>query len=729
MPPIRVKRARPIGIESFNSWDLDNITWGGWGEVIGTIQYAALIPNEMINKDIKDSKAYKTYLDFATRKATLKKARKFKKVALPLRKLSLVLEEEPVKKPNSDVDDDNDDDNDEVTKDDDDVDSDADEEKHKEEYVHTPDSFEFTDDDDQYEELYKDVNISVLPTDTEVVSMMNVKVHHEEPSTQTLPLLNIHVTLISKTSTAFGSTIPLTISPITPLQQQSTPTPAPTTATIVTSIPALLYFSSLFGFDQRVSALEKEMCNLAQDLKILLRRISEYPLRQDSKNKSYRDAQEHKDLYAALIKSYKLDKDLFESYGKVYSINRDREDKDKNEDPPARSEQGLKKWKTSKDTEPSRGSKSKESNSSSSKGSKSQPKSSGNSTQVEEPVFEAADTEMLLNQGDGLGNTHNQPNVEAASKDDYKIAKVEKPPLTFDEMISTPIDFSAYVMDNLKIENLTQEYLVGPVSIYSKEHARVYKPLPLIEDQGRQVGHANYFVNNDLECLKDQSLSRKYTTSTTKTKAAKYDTIERIEDMVPSLWSPMKIAYDKYAIIIAVSYVKVMKWYDYGYLEEIKVRREDQQLYKFREGDFPRLNLRDIEDMLLLFVQKKLSNLEKDVIYDLNVSLWMFIRRVRYHQHDPIHCIHNPQGIIYLDKFKRNRLMRSDELYKFCDGTLTSVRRVLHDIASSLEMDYLPKRRWSKLDRKRSRIMIKAIDEQLFERRLIRNLEKFLCER
>nr|GFA54377.1 hypothetical protein [Tanacetum cinerariifolium] len=86
----------------------------------------------------------------------------------------------------------------------------------------------------------------------------------------------------------------------------------------------------------------------------------------------------------------------------------------------------------------------------------------------------------------------------------------------------------------------------------------------------------------------------------------------------------------------------------------------------------------------------------------------------------------NPQGIIYQDKFKRNRLMCSDELYKFCDGTLTSVRWVLHDIASSLKIDYLLKRRLSKLDRKRSRIMIKAVDQQLFERRLMRNLEKFI---
>ncbi|GJX46180.1 hypothetical protein Tco_0271370 [Tanacetum coccineum] len=51
---------------------------------------------------------------------------------------------------------------------------------------------------------------------------------------------------------------------------------------------------------------------------------------------------------------------------------------------------------------------------------------------------------------------------------------------------------------------------------------------------------------------------------------------------------------------MAVTNVKVNKWYGYGHLEEIEVRRPDQQLYKFMEGDFPRLHLNEIEDMLLL---------------------------------------------------------------------------------------------------------------------------------
>ncbi|GKE31147.1 hypothetical protein Tco_1450469 [Tanacetum coccineum] len=126
------------------------------------------------------------------------------------------------------------------------------------------------------------------------------------------------------------------------------------------------------------------------------------------KSKLYRAAEQHRDLYDAL---------------------RGREDKykDKDEDPPAGSYQGLKKRKTSKDSEQSRGSKSKESKSSSSKGSKSQSKSSGKSAQEEEPIFETADTETPQDQGDDLGNTEDQTNVEEASKHDW-FKKPERPP-------------------------------------------------------------------------------------------------------------------------------------------------------------------------------------------------------------------------------------------------------------------------------------------------------------
>nr|GEX22706.1 reverse transcriptase domain-containing protein [Tanacetum cinerariifolium] len=126
------------------------------------------------------------------------------------------------------------------------------------------------------------------------------------------------------------------------------------------------------------------------------------------------------------------------------------------------------------------------------------------------------------------------------------IAKTRQPPRKFNELLSTPIDFSAYVMNNLKINNLTQEIL-------NNLEGRAYPfdlrmPLPLIEDRGRQVVHADYFINNNLEYQKGGSSSSKYVNSTTRTKAAKYDIIKGIEDIVPTLWSPVKVAYNKHVV-------------------------------------------------------------------------------------------------------------------------------------------------------------------------------------
>ncbi|GKA27260.1 hypothetical protein Tco_0713428 [Tanacetum coccineum] len=53
------------------------------------------------------------------------------------------------------------------------------------------------------------------------------------------------------------------------------------------------------------------------------------------KSESYLAAPEHREFYKGLIKSYDLDKSLFSTYGKVYSLKRSRKDKDKDEDPSA----------------------------------------------------------------------------------------------------------------------------------------------------------------------------------------------------------------------------------------------------------------------------------------------------------------------------------------------------------------------------------------------------------
>ncbi|GJY05170.1 hypothetical protein Tco_0371110 [Tanacetum coccineum] len=332
-------------------------------------------------------------------------------------------------------------------------------------------------------------------------------------------------------------------------------------------------------------------------------------------------------------------------------------------------------------------------------------------------------------------------------------------------------------MNRLKIPNLTQEILVGPafnllkgtcksiteleyhLEECSKETTErldwhnpenkpfqfdLRKPLSLIQDhRGRQIIPKDYFINKDLEYLKGGDLSRRYSTFVTKTKAVTYE-LKWIIDMGPKCQSFYRYAsnltsskdvYSRRRIIV-VTRLTIMKKYDYGHLEEVEVRRDDQQLYTFKEGDFKILCLQDIEDMLLLLVQQKLTNLTINERYDLNVTLRMYTRciviqrqvedlqlgvesyqkklnltkpdtykpnlrnKTAYTSHS------DPYGIIYVDQFKRKRLMRTDELHKFSNGTLNDVQTTLHDIVAGIRMEYLPMRKWSNLDKKKDRVML-----------------------
>nr|GEY67531.1 hypothetical protein [Tanacetum cinerariifolium] len=85
-------------------------------------------------------------------------------------------------------------------------------------------------------------------------------------------------------------------------------------------------------------------------------------------------------------------------------------------------------------------------------------------------------------------------------------------------------------------------------------------------------------------------------------------------------------ALDVYSMrrIIAIVDLKIVEWHNYKHLDWIWVRRDDVKIDKFKEGNFKRLRLQDIEDMLLLLLQGKLSNLNVEERFAFNVSLWMF---------------------------------------------------------------------------------------------------------
>nr|GFC59837.1 hypothetical protein [Tanacetum cinerariifolium] len=273
-----------------------------------------------------------------------------------------------------------------------------------------------------------------------------------------------------------------------------------------------------------------------------------------------------------------------------------------------------------------------------------------------------------------------------------------------------------------------------------------------------------------------------------KTKAADYGHIKWIEDLVPrTMWIQEPLNYDKHALwgvshwgqkrqqfygfavnrksaldvyskrsIIAVTDLKIVEWHNYKHLDWISVRRDDDKIYKFKEGDFKRLCLQDIEDMLLLLIQGKLSNLTVEERFAFNVSLRMFTRSIVIQRHvedlqlgvesyqkrlnltkpdtyrfDLKRCeaymaYSNPRGFIYKNKDKKNRLMWIDELHKFNDVTLNDVRNALDDRLKEIRMQYLPTKIWRKGDKDRAPTMIQAIDKRLKTRRIMRSMEWFV---
>nr|GFA35765.1 hypothetical protein [Tanacetum cinerariifolium] len=98
----------------------------------------------------------------------------------------------------------------------------------------------------------------------------------------------------------------------------------------------------------------------------------------------------------------------------------------------------------------------------------------------------------------------------------------------------------------------------------------------------------------------------------------------------PNLNKRLESARDVYSKrrIIAVTELQIVEWHNYKHLDWITVRRDDDRLYKFKKGDFKRLRIQDIEDILLLLVQGKLTNLTVNERFAFNVSLRMFTKSI-----------------------------------------------------------------------------------------------------
>ncbi|GJX22849.1 hypothetical protein Tco_0227294, partial [Tanacetum coccineum] len=358
-------------------------------------------------------------------------------------------------------------------------------------------------------------------------------------------------------------------------------------------------------------------------------------------NKSIHRSDEQKNLYKALVDTYKSDKLILDTYGDYFSFKRHRDDEDKDEEPSAGSNRGSKRRRAGKEPESTIAPKEKTSKTigKSTEGSKSHHKSA----QVEEPMHTAEDLEEPSHQEFDTGFSEDQPVDETTQHRDW-FQKPTKPPTpdrdwnktlhaaygpiqpwisslarkedtrdSFNELMDTPLDFSAFVMNRLKVDTLTPELLAEVYKATNNPEGQQYlhdlrKPLPLIPNlQGQRVIPFDHFINNDLEYLRGGTSSRTYATLVTKTKVVDYRHVKWIEDLVPNtMWSLVSVIYDKYALwgishwghkcqkfygfavnresahdvysrhrIITVTKLQIIEWHNYKHLDWITVCRND----------------------------------------------------------------------------------------------------------------------------------------------------------
>nr|GEY51333.1 hypothetical protein [Tanacetum cinerariifolium] len=268
-------------------------------------------------------------------------------------------------------------------------------------------------------------------------------------------------------------------------------------------------------------------------------------------NKSIHRSDEQRSLYKALVKAYEFHKIILDTYGDIVTLKRRRDDADKDKEPSVRSDRGSKRRREGKEPESTSASKEKANKTTgkSTQGSKSQQKTASKSAPAEEPI--------ILN---GLCNKRN---------------------LQLLIVLGTRLSF---LLNLLKVDTLTPELLAGPTYELMKGS---YKSLVELE----------YFLKEVYKATTDQldwnnPEGQQYPHNLLKPlplipNSQDYGHIKWIEDLVPRImWSQEPI----------------VEWHNYKHLDWIMVRKDDDKLYKFKEGNFKRLCNQDIEDMLLLLV-------------------------------------------------------------------------------------------------------------------------------
>nr|GEU49626.1 hypothetical protein [Tanacetum cinerariifolium] len=469
-------------------------------------------------------------------------------------------------------------------------------------------------------------------------------------NTETTSLVDVPVSTIAELPLFSETTLPLPPTPlITHLQQ----TPVPTPATIPSSsLQDLPNFSSLFGFDHTLKALEydflefKQTNQFAEAVSLILGIVDSYLA--NKMNEAIKTA--------VCLQSDRL-RDKAQAENKDFNnklddnINKIIKDQVK-EKVKAQVSKILSKIKKTVNEQLEAEVQTRSSN------------ESKTSHAVEANLSELELNKILIDKIEtkpsSLDRDWNKTLPDAYGPIQpwlSSLAQMEDPRESFNEPMDTSLDFTTFVMNQLKVDTLTPELLDGPTfelmkgsckSLVELEYflEEVYKAtanqldwnnpegqqypydmrmsLPLIPNsRGCQVIPFAYFINNDIEYLSSGVSSRKYATSVTKTKAADYRHIKWIEDFVPNtMQSQVPVSYVKYALWgIQMKYMPQTIWRQSdrdkagAMIQEIDkqltTRRIMRSLEKIKNVDYVYLLWEDLVHQ----IENKVSKRNKDMYY------------------------------------------------------------------------------------------------------------------
>ncbi|GKB32066.1 hypothetical protein Tco_0871467 [Tanacetum coccineum] len=455
-------------------------------------KYGVILPDYLTNPTMKESEAYKTYHDLATgkekdSKQQLRQQRTgVKPGVLDVPTYDSKDEQISWKSSSDDIDDDDHDDDADNDRERHDDEEDKDEEDKDEETfdprVQTPSHYETSDDkayievaqganaeeekmeeekknkEDEATDMYRDVNINLEGRDTEMTDT-------PYPIVQTTQVIEDTY---------------LTLTPVNPEGQQQSSSmssgfisnmfnPNPDTDKIRDEAQAENE-DFLNKIDDNIKELitEQVKAHVKKQVSKILPMIEKFSSTKWRGTNLLIDQFHKKNLYKALVDAYEADKDLLESYVDVVTIKRHREDVDDDEEPPAGSDRGSKRRRAGKEPESTSVPKEKAS------------KTTGKSTKGTKPRHKSASQYVQRNQyrwPTMWKNPHIRNKLPPPGRDWNKtlptiygpiqpwlstLSQKEDPHESFNELMDTPFDFTAFMMNRLKVYTLTPELLAGP---------------------------------------------------------------------------------------------------------------------------------------------------------------------------------------------------------------------------------------------------------------------------